>query len=70
METYSLLRAFADSWVLLVMFGFFLGVIFWAFRPGSRETHDDAGQIPLRDDVARDAPQPASNPSKKGAANV
>lgn len=50
MELYTLLRAFADSWFLLAMTLFYLGVIFWAFRPGSRATHDEIAQIPLRDD--------------------
>jgi cbb3-type cytochrome oxidase subunit 3 len=29
-DTYTILRVFADSWVLLFMFAFFIGVIFWA----------------------------------------
>jgi cytochrome c oxidase cbb3-type subunit 4 len=37
METYSFLREFADSWMLLFLFCFFIGVIFWAMRPGSSE---------------------------------
>mgnify|MGYP001244705380 CR=1 FL=1 len=48
MDTYSLMRLFADSWVLLAMFLFFLGVVFWAFRPGSREIHEDTASIPFR----------------------
>ncbi len=50
MELYTLLRAFADSWFLLAMTLFYLGVCFWAFRPGSRKTHEEISQIPLRDD--------------------
>ncbi|GGC05611.1 cytochrome oxidase [Marivita lacus] len=48
METYTFLRAFADSWMLLVLFLFFVGVVFWAFRPGSKSTHDDTANIPFR----------------------
>ncbi len=48
METYSLLREFADSWVLLAMTAFFVGIIFWAFRPGSRKTHRESAEIPFR----------------------
>ncbi len=48
METYTFLRAFADSWMLLLLFLFFVGVVFWAFRPGSRSTHDDTANIPFR----------------------
>ncbi|MEM7733324.1 MAG: cbb3-type cytochrome c oxidase subunit 3 [Pseudomonadota bacterium] len=50
MELYTLLRAFADSWFLLAMTLFYLGVFVWVFRPGSRATHDEISQIPLRDD--------------------
>ncbi|RYH02604.1 cbb3-type cytochrome c oxidase subunit 3 [Salipiger sp. IMCC34102] len=51
MDTYSLLRHLADSWVLLVLTLIFLGVILWAFRPGSRRLHDDAAEIPFRHDT-------------------
>lgn len=48
MDTYSLLREIADSWVLLALFVFFLGTWVWAFRPGSRPLHDDAADVPFR----------------------
>lgn len=48
MEHYSFLRHMADSWGLLVMFLIFVGIIFWAFRPGSRKTHEDTANIPFR----------------------
>ncbi|MBS1301184.1 cbb3-type cytochrome c oxidase subunit 3 [Loktanella sp. SALINAS62] len=48
MDTYSFLRQLADSWVLLFLTLFFLGVIGWAFRPGSRGLHDDAAAVPFR----------------------
>jgi cytochrome c oxidase cbb3-type subunit 4 len=50
METYTLLRQIADSWVLLAMTLFFLGTIVWAFRPGSRAVHDDTANIPFRNE--------------------
>ena len=50
METYSLLREFADSWMLLVLFLFFVGVILWAIRPGSNTTHRDTANIPFRNE--------------------
>ncbi|MEL7256100.1 MAG: cbb3-type cytochrome c oxidase subunit 3 [Pseudomonadota bacterium] len=50
MELYTLLRAFADSWFLLAMTLFYLGVIVWAFRPSARATHEEISQIPLRED--------------------
>ena len=51
MDTYSILRQFADSWGLLAMFIFFLGVVVYAYRPGAKEVHDDISQIPLRNDT-------------------
>lgn len=49
-DTYSLLREIADSWVLLGLTLFFLGAIVFAWRPGSRPVHDDAGRVPFRHD--------------------
>ncbi len=50
METYTLLREFADSWMLLFLFIFFVGVIVWAFRPSSSSTYEDVANIPLRNE--------------------
>jgi cytochrome c oxidase cbb3-type subunit 4 len=50
METYTAMRHFADSWGLLFMALFFVGVVLFAFRPGSRQIADDAAQIPLKED--------------------
>ncbi len=55
MDTYSLLREFADSWVLLAMFAFFLGVCIWAFWPSRSAANRDASMIPFRNE---DAPEP------------
>ena len=52
-DTYTLLRAFADSWMLLALTAFFSGVIFWAYRPGSRAIHDDAARA-----IFREEPEP------------
>lgn len=59
MDDYSLLRQFADSWMLLMLFLFFLGVVIWVFRPGSRRKHRDSADIPFRheDKPAPDASQ-------------
>ena len=48
MDTYSVLREFADSWMLLFLFLFFIGIVFWAYRPGSRDAHQDSADIPFR----------------------
>jgi cytochrome c oxidase cbb3-type subunit IV len=50
METYTALRHFADSWALLAITIFFIGVVIFVFRPGTREMADDAAQIPLKED--------------------
>ena len=55
MDKYSILRQFADSWVLLAMLLLFLAVVFWAFRPGSKDAHNDSAEIPFRHD---DKPAP------------
>ncbi len=57
METYSLLREFADSWMLLLLFAVFVGVFFWVIRPGSREIHRDTASIPFRHDDAPMGPE-------------
>ncbi|MCV2871638.1 cbb3-type cytochrome c oxidase subunit 3 [Defluviimonas sp. WL0050] len=56
MDLYTITRQFADSWALLALFLVFLGVVFWAFRPGSRSVHDDISNIPFRHE---DKPAPA-----------
>lgn len=50
METYSFLREFADSWMLLFLFVFFLGIVAWVFRPGSTKEYNDTADIPFRHD--------------------
>jgi cytochrome c oxidase cbb3-type subunit IV len=50
MEIYTFLRHLADSWFLLAMTLGFLGLCLWAFRPGSRKSHDDAASSIFRND--------------------
>ncbi len=54
METYSLLREIADSWVLLAMFVFFVGAGVWAFWPSQAANRQDASMIPFRNDTPND----------------
>ena len=56
METYSLLREFADSWMLLFLTLVFTGVVLWAWRPGSRSKHDEAASS-----IFRNVDKPAGN---------
>ncbi|MFY0662199.1 MAG: cbb3-type cytochrome c oxidase subunit 3 [Shimia sp.] len=48
METYSFLREFADSWMLLFLFLFFLAIVLWVFRPGASTEYKDTASIPFR----------------------
>jgi|GEM_PF-283851 len=50
METYTLLRQFADSWYLLFMTAFFIGIVVWAFRPGSKKVHAETASMIFRND--------------------
>ncbi|WP_127114596.1 cbb3-type cytochrome c oxidase subunit 3 [Shimia sediminis] len=50
METYSFLREFADSWMLLFLFLFFIGIIVWVFRPGATKQYKNTADIPFRHD--------------------
>ncbi|WP_347268662.1 cbb3-type cytochrome c oxidase subunit 3 [Paracoccus sp. (in: a-proteobacteria)] len=50
MDRYSFLRELADSWVLLSLVLFFLGTVFFAFRPGSRGLHRDAAESIFRNE--------------------
>ena len=63
MEKYGVLREFADSWMLLALTLFFLGVFAWAFRPGSKPAHDEAATVIFRNDLKPGAPLP---PQKEG----
>lgn len=66
MDTYSLLREFADSWMLLLLTAFFVGVVIWAWRPGSRRVHQEAATSIFRNDTkpAGDAAKPSSGEAR------
>lgn len=48
---YHFMRSFADSWGLLFMVLVFVFVIFRAFRPSARKAHDDAANIPFKEEL-------------------
>ena len=50
METYTLLRTFADSWHLLFMFLFFIGAFLFILRPGANQKHRDSANMIFRND--------------------
>ena len=62
-DIYTITRAFADSWALLVMFAMFIGIILFAFRPGSNKVHADIANIPFRHED-RHAPDSGEEASK------
>jgi len=62
METYSILRQFADSWALLTLFAVFVGIAIWAWRPGSRSAQDEAAASIFRNDTR---PAPDDQPGKE-----
>ncbi len=47
---YNTLRHMADSWGLLYLFLVFIGVVLFAFRPGSKKVYEDVANIPLKED--------------------
>ena len=58
MDTYSIMREFADSWMLLFMFTFFIGIVLWVLFSKRGKYNDTANIIfrhddkPLTDDSA------------------
>jgi cytochrome c oxidase cbb3-type subunit IV len=50
MMHYQALRTFADSWGLLFMTLVFLLVVYRALRPSARKHHEDAANIPFKED--------------------
>ncbi|SNR32522.1 cbb3-type cytochrome c oxidase subunit 3 [Puniceibacterium sediminis] len=63
MDTYSIFRQIADSWVLLAMFAFFIGCILWVFRPGARDEYAQAAGSIFNDDELTSAKDPAETSS-------
>ena len=64
METYSFLREFADSWMLLGLFAFFIGVVIFVFRPGATKVYENPANIPFRHE---DKPAPDRGTDAKEA---
>lgn len=52
--SYDLLRHAADTWGMLFLGLIFLLALWFALRPSARAGHDDAAQIPFRDEDPRD----------------
>ena len=67
METYDTLRYFVSIASLVVMFGLFIGVGLFLFRPGSKKIHQDSSQMIFRNDDKPKAEDDASRPDKQEA---
>lgn len=67
MDTYSVLREFADSWMLLALTLVFIAVIFWAFRPGGRKSHDEAASSIFRNEDRPASDDPRREPDREDA---
>jgi len=67
MEQYTFLREMADSFGLLALFVFFIGVVVWVFRPGSTAEYRDTANIPFRHE---DAPAPTGDDQAKKEART
>lgn len=49
-DSYTIMRVIAGTGGLTFMFVVFVGVVLFAFRPGSRKVHQDSATIPFRHD--------------------
>jgi cytochrome c oxidase cbb3-type subunit IV len=68
MEIYTLLREFADSWMLLALTLFFVGVVVWVFRPGARAKQEEAANMIFHND-RKPAREPEGSASDASDAN-
>ncbi|MCC5985411.1 MAG: cbb3-type cytochrome c oxidase subunit 3 [Rhodobacteraceae bacterium] len=66
METYTFLRTFADSWHLLFMFLFFIGMVIFIFRPGAKKVHDETSNMIFRNDDKPASPETDRQRSGQG----
>ena len=47
---YETIRASVGTWGLVYFVVLFLGVVFFTFRPGSKQRYKDAAELPLKRD--------------------
>ena len=48
--SYDEMRFLGGVTGLVLLFAFFVGVLIFIFRPGSRKRYDDASRIPFKED--------------------
>lgn len=51
MNELTMLSDLARSWWGAWLMVLFLGIVWWAFRPGNRARFEACGDIPLKDDA-------------------
>ena len=49
-QTYEQLRQFVDSWGLLATTLLFLVLVAWPFRPGAKQSNDEAARMIFEED--------------------
>lgn len=59
---YDLLAAFARSWMVVGLLGFFVAMVLWILRPGAKAIHADAANLIFRHDTS---PGPLPGQSKE-----
>ncbi len=64
MDSYSLMREFADSWMLLFLVLFFLGVVLWVLRPSATKEQRDSANIIFRHENSPDEDRSELNPKE------
>lgn len=62
MDYHALWQQISDNWLLVWMGTFFLAVIIWAFRPGSRAIDADIANIPFRHEDEPVSPDQSKEP--------
>ncbi|MEM9843450.1 MAG: cbb3-type cytochrome c oxidase subunit 3 [Pseudomonadota bacterium] len=64
-NTYTILREFAGSWMLIAMMMFYITACLWAISPRRRDANADAAQIPFRNETLEASGAPGKDPEIK-----
>lgn len=58
---FNTIMSWSKQFALVLFFLFFVGVLFWVMRPGSKEGYERAGRMPLDDDPPPRDPGPGAS---------
>lgn len=50
---------------LVLFLVFFVAVLFWIYRPGSKSTYDEESQLPFTDEERRESDQDTAAPERR-----